>query len=577
MKKTGAWLARFALEQMGIRYTLGIPGVHNTELYDELSQSQLIQPLLVTHEASAAFMADAISRTSDDLGTLVIVPAAGAAYASAGIGEAFLAGIPMLVISGGIRTDLPYNYQIHEIDQLKFLGEITKRCFRITQHCDVIPTLYEAYAIANKGEPGPVLVEIPVNIQLIKGEIDTLPEFKPQPDLTEIDARLLDRAAQLLASAKKPGIFLGWGARDCGQWIRKLAEWLDAPVATTLQGLSVFPANHPLHAGMGIGEYAVPAAASAFADCDCLLAIGTRFSEIATGSFGAKVPSCLIHIDINPNVFHVNYPAEIAIAADAREVCPLLLSRVHSLPKPGNQRTDIRQHIRRDKEDFAKSWQQHDSGDRVNPYLFFKTLRLALNDMDFMVADDGNHTYLAAELMPINYSRRFISPTDFNCMGYAVPAAIGVKLVNPDHQVVAIVGDGAFAMTCMEIATATALGLGLIFFVFNDGELGQIAQMQALPYNRKSCSVIAGVDIAGVAKAVGARFLALEKNDEIQTVLEKALQLSLGRLPVVVDVNIDYSRRTRFTEGILRTNLGRFDLGTKARLVGRALSRKMTH
>ena len=123
MKKTGAWLARYALEQLGIRYTFGMPGVHNTELYDELNNSESIQPIMVTHEAGGAFMADAISRTSDTIGTLVIVPAAGAAYASAGIGEAYLDGGPMLVISGGIRTDIPYPYQLHEIDQQNVLVE----------------------------------------------------------------------------------------------------------------------------------------------------------------------------------------------------------------------------------------------------------------------------------------------------------------------------------------------------------------------------------------------------------------------------------------------------------------------
>ena len=166
MKKTGAWLVRYALEQMGIRFTFGIPGVHNTELYDELGKSELIKPVLVTHEAAGAFMADAVSRTSSHTGTLVIVPAAGAAYASAGIGEAYLDGIPMLVISGGTRTDQPHKFQLHEMDQQNFLGEITKKTYKVMKHEDIVATLYEAYQIANQGEPGPVFIEIPVNLQL---------------------------------------------------------------------------------------------------------------------------------------------------------------------------------------------------------------------------------------------------------------------------------------------------------------------------------------------------------------------------------------------------------------------------
>lgn len=577
MKKTGAWLVRYALEQIGVRFTFGIPGVHNTELYDELNSSPSIQPILVTHEAGGAFMADAVSRTSSSIGTLVIVPAAGAAYASAGIGEAFLDGIPLLVISGGVRTDVPYRYQLHQMDQQNFLNEITKKTYRVTRHSEIIPTLYEAFRVANEGEPGPVFVEVPVNLQLFTGEVEGLPAFEPAPvSAPLVDHALIDKAAALLAQAKKPGIFVGWGACDATVQVQRMAEYLGAPVSTTLQGLSAFPAHHPLHAGMSFGRHAVPAAENAFRDCDCLLAVGTRFGEIATGSFGVKVPDNLIHIDINPQVFHANYPAKVALEGDAAAVLDLLWDALQKLPEVVNERGEIREQIRRDKDAYVQAWLQHDSGERVNPLYFFRSLRRALNDDDYVVVDDGNHTFLTAELFPCHQSRHLISPTDFNCMGYAVPAAIGVKLTHPEKQVATIVGDGAFAMTCMEILTATTLKLGCVFFVFHDGELSQISQAQAIPYNRKTCTVLNGLDVSGVARATGARFLALERNEACEDVVRRALQLALENVPVIVDVKIDYSKRTRFTEGIVGTNLKRFDLATKARFVGRALVRRIT-
>jgi len=577
MKKTGAWLVRYALEQIGVRYTFGIPGVHNTELYDELNNSETIQPVLVTHEAGGAFMADAISRTSSSIGTLVIVPAAGAAYASAGIGEAYLDGIPMLVISGGVRTDVPYTYQLHEMDQQNFLNEITKKTFRISRHSEIIPTLFEAYRIANEGEPGPVFVEVPVNIQLFTGDVEGLPLFEPAPPQPAlVEAALVTKAAELLAQAKNPGIFVGWGARDATDQVARIAEYLNAPVSTTLQGLSVFPANHPLHTGMSFGPSSVPAAENAFRNCDCMLAIGTRFGEIATGSFGVKVTDNLIHIDINPRVFHANYPAKVALEGDAAQVLELVWDAMQKLPEPVNERNNIREQILKDKEAYTQVWLQHDSGDRVNPLHFFRSLRKALDDEDFVVVDDGNHTFLTAELMPIHRSKHMISPTDFNCMGYAVPAVIGTKLANPDKQVVGIIGDGAFTMTCMEILTATNLKLGSVFFVFHDGELSQISQAQEIPYNRKTCTVLNGLDVAGVARATGARFLALERNIDCDDVVTKALQMARDNVPVIVDVKIDYSKRTRFTEGIVGTNLKRFNLGTKARFIGRALMRRVT-
>jgi acetolactate synthase-1/2/3 large subunit len=180
MRKTGAQLLRYALEQVGVRFTFGIPGVHTTELYDELNASEHITPVLVTHEGGGAFMADAISRTTDAPGTLLVVPAAGLTHAASGIAEAFLDGIPMLVISGGIRTDSGHRYQLHDIDQSALMKPITKAQFRLLRHQDVVPTLFEAVRIAYDGEPGPVYVEMPLNIAAFAGEVEgELPVFRP--------------------------------------------------------------------------------------------------------------------------------------------------------------------------------------------------------------------------------------------------------------------------------------------------------------------------------------------------------------------------------------------------------------
>ena len=278
MKRTGAWLAVYALEQIGARFTFGIPGVHTTELYDSLNNSNRITQVLVTHEGGAAFMADAVGRLSDSIGVLTVVPAAGLTHAASGIGEAFLDGVPMLVISGGPRTDTPHRYQLHQMDTHRFMGGLTKATFRVERHEDVVPILFRAYEIAVSGEPGPVFVEIPVNILLLTDEVAELPSFQP-PQVARIEAAgEIARAAELLAAARRPCIFAGWGARDAVQELVRLAEWLEAPVATTLQGLSVFPGGHPLHVGFGFGASAVPAAQNAFRDCDCMAAIGTRFA-----------------------------------------------------------------------------------------------------------------------------------------------------------------------------------------------------------------------------------------------------------------------------------------------------------
>ncbi len=536
MKRTGAWLTVYALEQIGARFTFGIPGVHTTELYDALNSSNRITQVLVTHEGGASFMADAVGRLSDSIGVLTVVPAAGLTHAASGIGEAFLDGVPMLVISGGPRTDTPHRYQLHQMDTHKFMSGLTKATFRVTRHDDVVPTLFKAHEIATSGEPGPVFVELPVNILLMTDEVGELPQFQP---------------------AKPPVV----------------EAYLQAPVATTLQGLSVFPGNHPLHTGFGFGASAVPAAQNAFKDCDCMLAIGTRFAEIATGSYGADVPQNLIHIDINPAVFNANYPAKVAISGDAGAALRQLLASLEAKAprRPANEA--LRQQIAKDKAAYRESWYRNDAKGIVNPARFFDELRRQMPEDGILAIDDGNHTFLTAELMPIHAPKSVILPTDFNCMGYAVPAAIGAKLAFPGRSVQAVVGDGAFMMTCMEILTAASNSLGIVYYVFNDGELAQIAQAQSIPYGRKPATTIGKLNIEGVALATGAAFVAMNDNDGIAEAISTARGIAATGRPVIVAVRIDYSKKTAFTLGAVKTNFGRFPLNEKLRFLARAAMR----
>jgi acetolactate synthase-1/2/3 large subunit len=417
-----------------------------------------------------------------------------------------------------------------------------------------------------------VFVELPVDVLLMTGEVAELPPFQHEPAKPlQADAEIA-RAVELLRDARHPCIFAGWGTRDATAELVRLAESLEAPVATTLQGLSVFPAGHPLHVGFGFGASAVPAARNAFKACDCMVAIGTRFAEIATGSYGAEVPENLIHIDINPKVFGANYPAKVGIEGDAGVVLRALLTM---LEKTSGRSADgaLRERIKADKAAYRESWYRHDAADIVNPVRFFDALRRQTPDDGIIAIDDGNHTFLTAELMPIHAPKSVILPTDFNCMGYAVPAAIGAKLACPGRSVQAIVGDGAFMMTCMEILTATSNNLGVVYYVFNDGELAQIAQAQQIPYNRKPATTIGKLNIEGVALATGAAYLPMNDNAAIAGVIGEANRIAAGGRPVIVAVRIDYSKRTAFTSGAVKTNFSRFPLNERLRFLTRAAVR----
>jgi len=575
VKKTGAFLVKHALEQIGVKYTYGIPGVHVTEIYDELSSSGSIKPILVTHESGAAFMADGTSRSSNSIGTCIIVPAAGMTHAMSGIGEAFLDGIPMLVISGGTRRDNnAKHYQLHQIDQEKILNGIIKKFFLIERHEDIIPVIYEAYNTAIEGLPGPVFVEIPAELQLFGGIINELPEYKPVIKPQIIDQDLISNAARLLSQARQPGLYVGWGALEASHLIEELAEKLVAPVSTTMQGLSVIRGDHPMHTGVGFGPASVPAAQNAFKNCDAMLAIGVRFSELATGSYGVTVPENLVHIDIDPEVFNKNYPAKIAIEGDAKEVLEVLLEKMKETGISNNRDPEqLIKNIKDDKQAYFAEWTKMRSNELVSPGFFFRELRKKVDDDTFIVVDDGKHAFLTAELFPIHAKGKFLGPTDFNCMGYCIPASIGVKLNNPDNTVVAIVGDGAFQMNGIELITATTYNLGLVVFVFHDGELGQISQFQKIPLNRKTCTKLGNLNLEGLAIATGAEYMKMDSDSDIEGTMTLALAMSKKNKPVIVDVNIDYSKRTFLTKGVMKTNLGRFPMNEKMRFVARAIKR----
>jgi acetolactate synthase-1/2/3 large subunit len=306
------------------------------------------------------------------------------------------------------------------------------------------------------------------------------------------------------------------------------------------------------------------------------LAVSTRFSEIPTGSFGCQVPGNLVHVDINPEVFNKNFPAKVSIKGDAKNVLPAILNKLKKENfKTTRKNSTLKENIKKDKEAYYNEWRKH-MKKKVNPLLFFEALQRNLRDDAIIMVDDGNHTYLVAELFPVKKNQRCFCPTDFNSMGYCVPAAIGAIFANPNSQVIGIVGDGAFLMTGMETLTAANNRLGVTYFVFHDGELSQIAQGQKIPYNRKTCTVLGKFNPEGMALACGAGYFEINGNADINEVIPKSLEIACKGKPVIVDVNIDYSKPTRFTQGVVKTVLKRFPPGDKIRFITRAMLRKIT-
>jgi acetolactate synthase I/II/III large subunit len=578
MRLTGGELVVRALEDEGIRFAFGIPGTHNIELYDALGDSDQVRPILITNEQSAGFMADGLWRASGEMGCVNIVPGAGLTHALSGVAEAFMDCVPMLVLGCGIRRHNPHAYQLHDVDQLAIAAPIVKATFRPEAGADLYRVIREACALARGGTPGPVMVEVSVDHYLTRHTVDPdgfrAPDAVPAPGGSAEEIRA---AAELLSDpGAKPFIYAGLGAQGATAELLALAERLEAPVSTTFQGKGVFPESHPLFLWNGFGT-AAPAFVRAVADeRNVTLAVGCRFSEVGTGSYGFTPPGPLIHVDINAEVLNRNFPAALGIVSDARRFLTAALQELEQDGRPGEPvDTRMRTRIREGHDAVRKDWIEHRSAGRVTPFVLLDALQRELGPDTIFVADSGNGTFLAMECLRLDRPGRFLAPVDYSCMGYSMPASIGAALGKPGAPVVALAGDGAFLMTGLELLTAVSQRVPVAVFVLRDRELAQIAQFQSTAFNRRVASALPDYHAGSLAEAVGAEWLSLDSDAGVTEVVRAVRATMQAGRPVLVDVAIDYSGKTHFTRGVVKTMLGRLSWPDRIRFVARALSRRI--
>ena len=571
MKLRGSKLVARALADEGVKFTFGIPGTHNIELYDAIEEEPEVEAILVTSEVAGAFMGDGVSRSSDQIGVLNVVPGAGVTHSMSGIAEAYMDNVPLVVLACGIRQDTGAAFQLHDIDQLAILRPVTKEAIRITTAAEIYPTIRRAFQIARRPPAGPVAVEIPADFMMLTQDVpDPAWEEIPEAERTP-DRDLVERAARLLGEAKHPAIYVGAGAVGGRHELITLAEQLGAPVVTTFQGKGVFPESHPLWLWTGIGRSTPPFVRTIMERSDCLLAVGCRFGEVATGSYGMETPDTLIHVDVDPEVLGRNVPTTLAVAMDAGEFLCALTTLIEGKRPSENLTREIAEgHAK-----VLRSWRKSPSKGRVTPHAFFTSLQRHCGDDAIYTTDSGNGTFLAAEHLRLNHSGCFLGPIDFSCMGYSVPASIGAAFANPDRDVVTLAGDGAFLMTGLEALTAATYGAAPLICVLRDGKHGLIAEFQKIPLNRQTCSILPDYSLQSVAEAVGCRYFRVIRDSELDSVIPTALELVRKRVPVILEVAIDYSNKTYFSRGVVATNFWRFPWRERLRMLARALIRRM--
>lgn len=572
MKRTGAEHVVEALEMEGITLSFGIPGTHNIELYDVLAASEQIRPVLVTDEQSASFMADGAWRAAGTMACVNVVPGAGLTHALSGIAEAFMDQVPMLVLGCGIRQDTGAAFQLHDVDQTSIVEPVVKGTFRPTRGEEIQPLIHRACVLARRPPMGPVFVEIPADLYLFRSPAGG-PSTEEQPALPSASDAQVEKVARLLREARRPLVYFGIGALGARAHLLRLVERLEAPFSSTFHGKGVLPESHPLFLWPGFGDAAPSWVRKVAANCDLTLAVGCRFAEVGTGSYGIDPPRPLVHVDVDPGVPGRNVPADVAVTADAGAFLERLLAQLHDLDRPVDE--GLRRKIRKGRRQLRDDWRSH-SGDGVNPLRLMEGVQNRLGPETVFATDSGNGTFLAVEGLVLDRPRSFLAPVDYSCMGYAVPAALGAALAAPDRPVVALSGDGAFLMTGLELLTGVREKLGVVTVVLRDGELAQIAQFQGTALNRPVASQVPPYDAVDLARSLGLEGRRVGTHEELEEALDWAAEIAARGRPVLLDVSIDYSRKTFFTRGVVKTNLLRLPLPDRFRFLGRALTRRVT-
>ena len=416
-------------------------------------------------------------------------------------------------------------------------------------------------------------MEVPADLYLTTHEVDLARISQRRSGTHEtmvLSEAAIGRAIAILKSARRPLIYAGLGAAPAAGSLLELAERMGAAVCTTFQGKGVFPESRGLALWPGFGA-ATPAYVQEIAKgCDMTLAVGCKFGEVATASYGVEPPRPFIHVDIDPSVPGRNFPADVQIIADSAEVLPRLVQAM-----PFRTRNDaLPSLIKKGYAAVRKEWEAQD-GDRVSPYRLLSALQAAFGPEAIYATDSGNGTFLAMEMLRLDKPGKFLAPVDYSCMGYSVPAAIGAKLARPDCPVIALAGDGAFLMTGLELLTASHLGVGIGCIVLRDRELAQIAQFQSVAMNRKTNSVLPDYDLAPLVQGLGVECVRLDRDADIPRVLGRMKSVMSEHRPIVVDAAIDYTHKTFFTRGVLKTTFGRMPWPDRLRFAGRSVTRKV--
>ena len=520
-KVKGAEIVCQSLIREGVEVLFGHPGGAILPFYDALWSYPQLRHILVRHEQAAAHAADGYSRVSGKVGVCVATSGPGATNLVTGIMGAKADSVPLIAITGQVARTAIGSEAFQECDICSITATCTKKSFMVMSASDLAPTIREAFAIAQEGRPGPVLVDIPRDVQLDLVD-PVFPEITPprMPELSEETRASLQSAARLINEAERPLIIAGHGVLASGgtKELQALAEATGIPVITTLLGLSSFPSGHPLSLGM-LGMHGMYWANIAVDQADLIVGVGMRFDDRVTGRVSTFAPHArVIHVDIEPTQIGRNVPVEVALAGDAKAVLHGLNPLVSHTPRP-----DWMEHI-------SKLRQEHPSlaippSDRLQTQHVMATLNDVLQDDPgaTVVTGVGQHQMWAAQFLAFNQVNTFVSSGGQGAMGFEVPAALGIQAGRPGATVWSIAGDGGFQMTLQELVTAVEEKLPVKFALINNGHLGMVRQWQEMYFDNHLKAVpVPGPDYLKLAEAYGLGAVRVSEQEDVLAALQQA-------------------------------------------------------
>ncbi|GAA5233392.1 acetolactate synthase large subunit [Verticiella sediminum] len=534
---SGAQITVRLLERQGVRLITGYPGGAILPIYDALGQSATIRHVLARHEQGAGFIAQGQARVSGEVAVCMTSSGPGATNLLTAITDAKLDSIPLVAITGQVPKAQIGTDAFQEVDTYGLTLPITKHNFLVSSTEELLEVIPRAFAIAASGRPGPVLIDIPKDVQSRVIDVAEWPEPGRRAKPAPADGTALAEAASLIAQAARPVLYLGGGVIHAGAapLAIALAEKANLPTVMTLMALGAMPVDHPLSLGM-LGQHGAPYTNLALDECDLLIAVGARFDDRATGKVAAFCPQAkIVHVDIDPAELDKIKTAHVGIVADVGEALARLLPLV---PRAAREAWGGRIHALK----AAHPQPLPGLDDPRSHFGLIRAVAACVGDDAIVVTDVGQHQMWAAQAYPLRRPRQWLTSGGLGTMGFGLPAAIGAALAAPDRTVVCFTGDGSILMNLQELVTAAEEGVDVKIVLMNNAVLGLVHQQQTLFYGQRlfASAFRAMPDFVGTARALGIAAIDLDAATDPCAALAEAL----GRPgPCLIHAGIDAAQK----------------------------------